>query len=109
MDFVTVASLEDLQPGGLACVDVDGIPITIANADGTVYAFAAYCSHQRALLEEGELEGTTILCPWHATNFDITTGAVLAPPATEPIATYPVRVVGSEIQVDRHAVRDSAN
>ena len=41
----------------------------------------------------------TIECPLHAGRFDINTGKVLDPPATDDLKTYPVRVVGDEIQV----------
>ena len=40
-----------------------------------------------------------IECPLHAARFDIRTGKVLDPPATEDLKTYPVRVVGDEIQI----------
>jgi nitrite reductase/ring-hydroxylating ferredoxin subunit len=107
MEFVTVtATVGDLPPGSLMCVDADGTPVTVANVDGTIYAFAAYCSHQLALLEEGEIEGTTVLCPWHAGSFDIVTGRVLSAPATEDIRTYPVRVTGEEIQIAIQALED---
>jgi nitrite reductase/ring-hydroxylating ferredoxin subunit len=103
-DFVTVATVSDVPRGALLCVDLEGTPLTLANVEGVVYAFEAYCTHQRALLEEGELEGTTILCPWHAGSFDVVTGRVTSPPATEDIQTYPVRMTGDEIQVPRSAV-----
>jgi 3-phenylpropionate/trans-cinnamate dioxygenase ferredoxin subunit len=99
--FVTVARLDDLPPGALRCVELDGASVTLANADGSVYAFDAYCSHQRALLEEGDLEGTEVICPWHAAGFDIVTGRVLAAPATEDIETYVVRVDGEDVQLER--------
>jgi nitrite reductase/ring-hydroxylating ferredoxin subunit len=101
--FITVAQLDQLAPGALMCVDMDGTPITLANVEGTIYAFAAYCSHQQALLEEGELEGTEILCPWHGGSFDIRTGRVTSPPAIEDIETYRVQIQGDEIQVAKDA------
>jgi len=49
---------------------------------------------------EGTLEGTTVTCPLHGANFDVCTGKNLTPPAPEPVASYPVRVQGNEIQVE---------
>jgi len=40
-----------------------------------------------------------IECPLHAARFDIRTGKVLDPPATDDLKTYQVRLVGDEIQV----------
>ena len=103
-DFVTVATVTDVPKGALLCVDLEGTPLTLANVEGVVYAFEAYCTHQRALLDEGELEGTTINCPWHAGSFDVVTGRVTSAPPTQDLQTYPVRITGGEIQVPRSAV-----
>ena len=56
-------------------------------------------THAYARLSDGWLDGITIECPLHAARFDIRTGAVLDPPATEDLKTYPVRIVGDDIQV----------
>jgi nitrite reductase/ring-hydroxylating ferredoxin subunit len=98
-DLVTVASLEEVQPGEVITRLVDGLAIALANVDGTLYAFDAYCSHQRALLEEGDLEGTTIHCSWHAGSFDVRTGCALTAPAIRGIRTYPVSQRDGWIQV----------
>jgi nitrite reductase/ring-hydroxylating ferredoxin subunit len=45
------------------------------------------------------LDGELIECPLHAARFDVRTGKVLDPPATEDLKTFPVRVVDGEIQV----------
>jgi 3-phenylpropionate/trans-cinnamate dioxygenase ferredoxin subunit len=38
-------------------------------------------------------------CQCYGSHFDITTGAVLRGPATEPLATYEAREVDGQIQV----------
>ncbi|CAN5878379.1 hypothetical protein BH23ACT12_BH23ACT12_24400 [soil metagenome] len=42
----------------------------------------------------------TIICPCHDGEFDVTTGEVLDGPPEEPLLTYPVRVVGDEVQIE---------
>ena len=100
-DFVTVARVSDVPPGGIKQVEVDGQKIALANAGGTFYAVQDLCSHEEGNLWEGELEGDTIMCPWHFSVFSLKTGEVLAAPATEPIRTYPVSVQGDEIKIAR--------
>ena len=39
-------------------------------------------------------------CPWHLAQFDVTTGAVLGPPAMERVPTYRVVVDGDVIKVE---------
>jgi nitrite reductase/ring-hydroxylating ferredoxin subunit len=45
-------------------------------------------------LNEGDLEGHVIECPWHASRFDVTTGKVLRGPAEDPLKTYKVALEG---------------
>jgi 3-phenylpropionate/trans-cinnamate dioxygenase ferredoxin subunit len=59
------------------------------------------CTHAHALLHEGSLDRVrcTIECALHGAEYDLRTGEVLTPPATEPVATFEVRVEGDEIKV----------
>ena len=41
-----VATLADIAPGRMCFVEVDGLPIALANVDGTIYAFGDVCRHQ---------------------------------------------------------------
>jgi 3-phenylpropionate/trans-cinnamate dioxygenase ferredoxin subunit len=81
-------------------VDVDGEPIAIFHVGGHFYATTDVCSHEEASLSEGELEGEIVECPLHGARFNVRTGEVKALPATVPIKTYPVRVVGQDIEVE---------
>jgi 3-phenylpropionate/trans-cinnamate dioxygenase ferredoxin subunit len=51
-------------------------------------------------LAEGYVEGEEVTCPWHGAQFDVKTGAVLGPPAANPVAKYNVRVQGSDVEVE---------
>lgn len=90
---VTIAGAAGVKPGELAAFDVDGTRIAIANADGRLFAIDDTCTHEQcSLSEEGTLEGTVVTCGCHGAQFDVTTGAVLAPPAPEPVKAYPLRI-----------------
>ncbi len=98
-DFVKVAELDDLEDGELMAVEVDGEPVCLAKVDGSVYAFSGTCTHIGGPLEEGELEGIVLTCPWHGAQYDVSTGKVLRGPARQDIQTYAVRVEGASILV----------
>ncbi len=99
-EFVNVATLGDLAPGEMAGFDVQGVQVALANVDGDVFAFGDVCTHRQCSLADGELDGTTVTCACHGSEFDIRTGQVLAPPAEKPVSSYNVRVVGENVQVE---------
>ena len=41
-----------------------------------------------------------VTCGCHGAQFDVTTGAVLAPPALEPLKVYPLRMDGDDLLVE---------
>ena len=98
-EFVTVAKTSDIEPGKMILVEVDDEDVAVANVNGEYYAFGAECPHAGGPLEEGELEGNIVVCPWHGAEFDMTTGKALTMPASDSISTYQVRVDGEEIQL----------
>ena len=98
---VTVARTTDIKPGELAAFEVEGVRIAVANVDGRFSAIDDTCTHEEcSLAEEGTLEGTVVTCGCHGAQFDVTTGAVLAPPAFEPVRAYPLRIVGDDIVLE---------
>ena len=98
-DFMSVAKAAELGPGQMLLVEIGDEEIVVANANGQYYAFSAECPHAGGPLDEGEVEGTVVVCPWHGAEFDINTGEALTPPAQDNIDTYKVRVEGEDVQV----------
>lgn len=98
-DFVRVASLDQIPPGEVLTVEVNGKEVCLANVDGTIYAIGNECTHQGGPLGEGVLMGDTIECPWHAGQFNVKSGQVVSPPPGEPVATYQVQVEGNDVKV----------
>lgn len=97
--YVTAASLDDVAPGKKVPVLLNGVEILLCNDAGTIHAVAALCSHAEQSLECGLMRHGWLACPIHGARFDLETGAPLNPPASEPIAVYPVRVVDGMIEV----------
>ena len=98
--FIRVVSVDDLAPGKAKCVEVAGKTIALFNLDGTFYAIDNTCTHRGGPLSEGELEGSEVTCPWHGGIFNVTTGAVVGGPPPSNVASYPVRVVGSDVEIE---------
>ncbi len=91
-DYFKVAQEDELEDGELMAVEVDGEPVCLAKVEGCIYAFTDNCTHISGPLNEGELDGEVLTCPWHGAQFNVTTGKVLRGPARQDIATYPVKV-----------------
>ena len=98
-DYVKVASTEDVPPGDLMLVDLDGERVVLANAGGRIYALAELCTHVARPLSEGYLDGEELVCPFHWSRFDVKSGEALTLPANEPLAVYKVRIEGSDVLI----------
>jgi naphthalene 1,2-dioxygenase ferredoxin component len=97
--WVKAASRASLGEGDVLGVLVGGKEIALYDLDGTVYATDDICTHAYAKLSDGWLDKTEIECPLHAGRFDVKTGKATAPPCTEDLKIYPVRIIGDEIQL----------
>jgi len=100
-EFVSVGRSDEIAEGEAKVFDVGGQEIAASRVDGMLYAFSDICTHRRCNLSMGgEIEGTAITCECHGSTFDMATGEVLAGPATEPIATFPIRDQGGDLQIE---------
>jgi 3-phenylpropionate/trans-cinnamate dioxygenase ferredoxin component len=98
-EWIDVAAIAELPPGGRKVVEVDGVMVAVFNLEGQLHAIEDICTHDGGELASGTLEGDAIICPRHGARFSIRTGEVLAPPAYEPVAVFPVRVESGRVQV----------
>lgn len=80
-------------------VEVDGEPVCLAKVDGEICAFTDDCTHIGGPLNEGELDGEVLTCPWHGAQFNVRTGKVLRGPARQDIQIYPVKIEDNVIFV----------
>ena len=94
--WTRVAALIDLPPGGRTTVYLQGEQVALLNVEGHVFAFGNRCPHANAPLAEACLEGATLTCAAHDSQFDIETGRPLRGPSSRPLTTYAVKIeVGS--------------
>jgi 3-phenylpropionate/trans-cinnamate dioxygenase ferredoxin component len=89
-DFVVPYYLEDLKRR-----------ISVARVGDRLYAFddLCTCAERSCPLSGGLLTGTTLMCQCHGSRFDITTGAVINGPASDPLTAYEVQEVHGDIQI----------
>lgn len=99
-DFKKVATVDEVPPGEMKLVEVDGQDVVLTNVGGAFYAFDAQCTHQGGPLADGFLVNDVVECPWHGGQFNVKTGEVVGPPPARPIPTYSVQVEGTDISVD---------
>ncbi len=88
---VPVARLDEIPEGTMRMVEVDATHILVVHRDG-LHALQGICSHEYFELDGGFLTGDAITCALHLSRFDLATGEALDPPATLPLARYPVIV-----------------
>ena len=66
----------------------------VFNVGGKFCATQATCTHRGGQLSQGKLDGSTVTCPLHGSQFNVSSGEVLRGPAIDPLMTYLVVVEG---------------
>lgn len=90
--YIRVASKTDLKDGSLK-VEVKGKELVLTMVDGKIYAIDNECTHQGGPLNEGELNGYNLKCPWHYAVFDVRDGRVSDRTVwATNLNSYPVKV-----------------
>jgi nitrite reductase/ring-hydroxylating ferredoxin subunit len=100
-EVVRVTTVEQLDGTKLAAFGVHGEWVAIAVVDGSYYAFEDICPHLQCSLAGGNLQGTSVICPCHGSEFDVTSGKRLAGPARRDIRTYPVHLEDGVLTIER--------
>jgi nitrite reductase/ring-hydroxylating ferredoxin subunit/hemoglobin-like flavoprotein len=95
--------VSQLKPGDVKLLFLKGRRVAVYNVAGAFYATQEECTHAGGPLSEGELDGKVITCPWHDSCFDVTDGAVVCKPATQPLETFSVAIHGEIGRVEVQA------
>jgi nitrite reductase (NADH) small subunit/3-phenylpropionate/trans-cinnamate dioxygenase ferredoxin subunit len=97
-EFVTVAKVGQIPLGQGEAFVVGDTVVAVFNLDGRYYAINDLCPHMGASLAGGAVEEGVVACPWHGWRYRVTDGTWCDNPRVKT-DSYPVRVVGDEIQV----------
>ena len=95
--LVRIGSPKDVVHGQMRVFDLDGTKVNVASAGGNLYAFDDICTHAGCSLGRGKLDGTTVTCPCHGSQFDVRSGAVLRGPARQPVRSRSVKIEGENL------------
>jgi 3-phenylpropionate/trans-cinnamate dioxygenase ferredoxin subunit len=96
-EWVRVAAAADCPPGNLLGVEMEGVPVVLANVEGDFYALKDQCTHQDYPLSDGELDGHRVECMYHGARYDVRTGRAVALPAIRPVKVFEVEVRDGDV------------
>ena len=89
-----LAATSDIPVGGGTIFTGPKVVVTQPTA-GEFKAFSAVCTHMGCIV--GQVSNGTIDCPCHGSQYNITTGAVVAGPAPAPLPAEQIKVSGNSI------------
>jgi nitrite reductase/ring-hydroxylating ferredoxin subunit len=99
--FAAVAQADEVPPGTMKWVAVEGVRWVLANVEGAFYAIRDVCGHRNAPLSRGKLLGHLVECPLHFATFDVRTGKLADGPVSADVPTREVRVANGTVYLQR--------
>ncbi|MDE1852876.1 MAG: Rieske (2Fe-2S) protein [Thaumarchaeota archaeon] len=87
---------DELTEGSGKAVPVGNLVVAVFKVDGKFFALENRCLHRQGPLGEGELEGRTVVCPWHGWRYDVASGSLELMP-TLKVGKYAIEVRGDDV------------
>jgi nitrite reductase/ring-hydroxylating ferredoxin subunit len=97
---IDLCSTADVAPGNALKVEAGDLILAVFNVDGAFYVTDDTCTHGPGSLSEGYIEDDVVECNFHNGQFNIKTGAVVAPPCMIPIKTYRTVVEDGRVLIE---------
>jgi nitrite reductase/ring-hydroxylating ferredoxin subunit/uncharacterized membrane protein len=98
-EWTATVDAEELREGEPRRVMAGDARVLLVRRGDEIFAIGEVCSHLGGPLAEGELQGETIQCPWHASRFCVRDGSVEDGPATHPQPRFEARVRDGKVEV----------
>ncbi len=97
--YVPAMAEAELEANKPTQAEAGGIKVLLVKQQGHIYALNDTCTHAGCSLAGGQLDGGTIVCPCHGSQFDLADGSIVRGPATYPEQALAVRVHEGMIEV----------
>jgi 3-phenylpropionate/trans-cinnamate dioxygenase ferredoxin subunit len=102
-----VCAADELVIDQASRVVVDGVAIALVkDSAGDIHAIGDTCTHGEISLSEGFVEGETLECWAHGSQFSLLTGKPMNLPAYEPVPVFQVDVVDGDVYIDPNATKE---
>jgi len=98
-EWTDVLAEGELAEGTPKRVELGDVPVMLLRRGDEIFAISATCNHLGGPLDEGKIEGETVICPWHGSVFCLRDGKLLHGPATMPEPAFEVRTENGRIAV----------
>jgi nitrite reductase/ring-hydroxylating ferredoxin subunit/Fe-S cluster biogenesis protein NfuA len=97
-DWIPAGSLSDFPDGAVRSLELGGQKVIVSRNGASVTCFQNACAHLGFPIDDGEVEGGIITCPYHGFRYDLASGECLTAPEVQ-LQPHAVRVVGSRVEV----------
>jgi apoptosis-inducing factor 3 len=91
--------LPPLKDGEMRRYEFDGKAVLVSRTAGSFHVTGCKCSHYEAPLEEGLIQGHSIMCPWHHACYDVRTSVRLEPPGINDIPRFAFRIEAGKLVI----------
>jgi len=98
-EFTAVLPAAELPEATPTKAALGATALVLVRRGDVVFALKETCSHAGGPLSEGKLAGDTIVCPWHASAFRLSDGAVRHGPASTRQVAYRARINADQVEV----------
>jgi uncharacterized membrane protein/nitrite reductase/ring-hydroxylating ferredoxin subunit len=97
--LIEVAEAGELKLNQMKLIRLRNKRIVLGMTENGYVAFDDRCTHRGGSLAGGTMICGTVQCPWHGSQFSVSTGELKAGPAKEKINTYVVREANGKVLV----------
>ena len=97
---IDLCSAAEVAPGTALKVETGELALAVFNVGGEFFVTDDMCTHGPGSLSEGYIEGDVVECNFHNGQFNIKTGAVVAPPCMVPVKTYKTLVENGRVLIE---------
>jgi 3-phenylpropionate/trans-cinnamate dioxygenase ferredoxin subunit len=103
-----ICSVSELVPNQAMRVEVDGVAIAVVqDSAGEIHAIGDTCTHGEISLSEGFVEGDSLECWAHGSQFSLRTGVPLNLPAYEPVPVFVVEIIDGDVYIDPTVTKEA--